>query len=65
MYSEEYPVLKEAYNRTDPPLSEEWKVCFSVNLRKVSYIEFQGYIVMAHAVIDKFSAWDEALHLER
>lgn len=47
--SEEYPVLEQAYNRTDPPLSEEWK----------------GYIVMAHAVIDKFSAWDEAMQLER
>ena len=33
---EEYEVLREAYNRPDPPLSEEWK----------------GYIIMAHAVID-------------
>ena len=33
---EEYEVLWEAYNRPDPPLSEEWK----------------GYIIMAHAVID-------------
>ena len=33
---EEYEVLKEAYNRPDPALSEGWK----------------GYIVMAHAVID-------------
>ena len=33
---EEYEVLKEAYNRPDPVLSEGWK----------------GYIVMAHAVID-------------
>ncbi len=23
---EEYPVVAEAYNRGDPPLSEEWKV---------------------------------------
>ena len=33
---EEYEVLKEAYTRPDPPLSEGWK----------------GYVVMAHAIID-------------
>ena len=26
LQSEEYAVLEKAYNRTDPPLSEEWKV---------------------------------------
>ena len=46
---EEYEVLKEAYNRPDPPLSEEWK----------------GYIVMAHAVIDPQAAFEEALQLTR
>ena len=44
---EEYPVLAEAYSRPDPPLSEEWK----------------GYIVMAHAVIDPITAYQEALQL--
>ena len=29
------------------------------------HVVFQGYIVMAHAVFDKFSAWDEAMQLER
>ena len=47
--TEEYEVLKEAYNRPDPPLSEEWK----------------GYIVMAHAVIDPQAAYEEALQLTR
>merc|ERR1711892_948890 len=44
---EEYEVLKEAYNRPEPQLSEGWK----------------GYIIMAHAIIDKEAAFDEALQL--
>ena len=64
--SEEYAVLEQAYNRTDPPLSEEWKVYFLQIMQKEDlHVAFQGYIVMAHAVIDKFSAWDEAMQLER
>ena len=42
-------VLSEAYNRPDPPLSEEWK----------------GYVVMAHAIIDPQAAYQEALQLAR
>jgi len=44
---EEYEVLKEAYDREDPPLSEQWK----------------GYVVMAHAILDPQAAYDEALQL--
>jgi len=44
---EEYEVLRSAYSRPDPPLSEAWK----------------GYIVMAHAVIDPQAAYSEALAL--
>jgi len=44
---EEYEVLKEAYDRQDPPLSEQWK----------------GYVVMAHAILDPQTAYDEALQL--
>jgi len=44
---EEYPVLDEAYSRADPLLSEGWK----------------GYIIMAHAIIDREAAWTEALEL--
>ena len=44
---EEYEVLKEAYNRPEPQLSEGWK----------------GYIIMARAIIDKFAAFDEASQL--
>ena len=44
---EEYPVLKEAYTRESPELSEGWK----------------GYIVMAHAVINPNDAYHEALCL--
>ena len=44
---EEYPVLKEAYSRESPELSEGWK----------------GYIVMAHAVINPNDAYHEALCL--
>jgi len=44
---EEYEVLKEAYDRQDPPLSEQWK----------------GYVVMAHAILDPKTAYDEALQL--
>jgi len=46
---EEYNVLAEAYGRSSPPLSEEWK----------------GYIVMAHAVIDPHAAYGEALQLPK
>merc|ERR1740137_46934 len=46
---EEYDVLAEAYERTNPPLSEEWK----------------GYIIMAHAVIDPHAAYGEALQLPK
>ena len=44
---EEYDVLRQAYSRPDPPLSEAWK----------------GYVVMAHAVIDPQAAYSEALGL--
>ena len=44
---EEYEVLKEAYTRTTPALSEGWK----------------GYIVMAHAIINPNYAYHEALCL--
>ena len=44
---EEYEILKEAYSRNDPALSEGWK----------------GYIIMAHAIIDPNYAYHEALCL--
>ena len=32
---EEYEVLKEVYDRPDPPLSEEWKVSFEIAIFKM------------------------------
>merc|ERR1712066_859960 len=45
--TEEYEVLKSAYSRPDPPLSEG----------------LEGYVVMAHAIIDPQAAYSEALAL--
>ncbi len=42
--AEEYPVLATALTRPTPELLETWR----------------GFIVMAHAIIDKSAAWDEA-----
>jgi len=46
---EEYEVLKEAYRRDNPPLSEGWR----------------GYIIMAHAIINPSAAYNEALQLTK
>ncbi|CAD7699408.1 unnamed protein product [Ostreobium quekettii] len=45
---EDYPVVAAALGRPDPPLSDWWR----------------GYIVMAHAIIDREAAWKEAATLE-
>ena len=42
--TEEYPVLATALTRPEPALIEGWK----------------GFIVMAHAIIDPATAWQEA-----
>ena len=63
---EEYEVLKEVYDRPDPPLSEEWKVNFEIviHIQNDTYLS-QGYVIMAHAVIDPQAAYEEALQLQR
>lgn len=45
---EAYPVVSTALTRLDPILSDWWK----------------GYIVMAHAIIDKDAAWTEVQELK-
>ena len=59
-------MLKEVYDRPDPPLSEEWKVNFDIGIFKMIHMRVsQGYVIMAHAVIDPQAAYEEALQLQR